>query len=605
MGKYSVDDISDTLETLLQYPFKPDLILKKRKAIKKTLLNKKNNLIQTKIAILGGSTTHDIIEILELFLLNYGIQLNIYESEYGQYFEDIMFNNEKLLEFKPDIIYIHTSNRNISKFPTIKNSSEIISAMLNDEFIKFKTIWETINHNHNCIIIQNNFELPFYRLLGNKDSYDIHGRTNYIQRLNSAMYEYAQKNENFYINDINYLSSSWGLDKWSDPATWYLYKYCCCIEAIPTLAFNIANIIKSIYGKNKKAFALDLDNTLWGGIVGDDGIEGLEIGQETALGQAYTEFQEYLKAHKDLGILLNVNSKNDYENAIAGLKHPETILDPDDFVNIKANWQNKDLNIHEIASEINILEDAFVFIDDNPAERELVQSQIDGVAVPPIDKVENYIKTIDKSGFFELTNFSDADLARNDMYKINFLRNKEQQNFKNYEDYLKSLNMKATIEEFENVYIQRITQLINKSNQFNLTTKRYNKNEVEAMLNDNSYINLYGKLEDKFGDNGIVSIVICKKDKNILHVNLWLMSCRVLKRDMECAMLDKLVEKANSYGISTIRGYYFKTEKNKLVKDFYNNFGFTRISENENDDSVWDLNIKEYKNKNNVIEVRK
>lgn len=604
MEKSKINDSYYDIENLLQYPFNPYLILKKRKSIRKSLLDN-NNLLPVRIAILGGSTTYDIVQILELFLLNYGIRPYFHESEYGQYFEEIMYKNEKLLEFKPDIIYIHTNNRNISKFPNIKNSPKFILDMINEEFDKFKAVWDKISQDYNCTIIQNNFELPFYRLLGNKDSYDIHGRTNYILKLNSYMCDYAEKNQKFYINDINYLSSCWGLDKWSDPSTWYLYKYFCCIEAIPTLAFNLANIVKSIYGKNKKVIALDLDNTIWGGIVGDDGVEGLEIGQDTAIGQAYFEFQEYIKAHKDLGVLLSINSKNDYQNAIAGLNHPDGILNPDDFISIKANWQNKDFNIHEIASEINILEDSFVFIDDNPVEREFVKAQIEEIAVPPLDKIENYIKTIDKSGFFESTDFSEEDLVRNEMYKVESLRGKELQNIENYNEYLKSLKMKGIIEGFKKIYLQRIIQLINKSNQFNLTTKRYSQSEIDVILNSEKFIHLYGKLEDKYGDYGVVSVLIAQIINNIVHIDLWLMSCRVLNRGMEYAMLDKLVEQAQLLNISKLIGYYFKTDKNKLVRDLYSNFGFIKINEDQNGNSVWELSINEYQNKNSVIEVIK
>lgn len=204
--------------------------------------------------------------------------------------------------------------------------------------------------------------MPFYRLMGNKDCSDYRGRTNFISRLNQAFYDFAEKTEGFYINDINYLSADYGLKEWSNPSFWNMYKYAMCFEAIPYLAFSVSNIIKSIFGKNKKALALDLDNTLWGGVVGDDGVDGIEIGQENGVSQSYYEFQSYIKQLKSLGIILTVCSKNDHENAIAGLNHPEGVLKPDDFIIIKANWENKDRNIAETAAELNILPEAIVLL---------------------------------------------------------------------------------------------------------------------------------------------------------------------------------------------------------------------------------------------------
>ena len=376
-----------------------------------------------------------------------------------------------------------------------------------------------------------------------------------------------------------------------------------CVDAIPEFSFNLANIVKSVFGKNKKALALDLDNTLWGGVVGDDGVDGIQIGQETGVAQSYYEFQSYIKSLKSLGIILTVCSKNDHENAIAGLEHPEGALKPDDFIIIKANWENKDRNIIETANELNILPDSIVFVDDNPAERAIVQAQIPGVSAPVMDSVENYISTIDRNGYFEVTNFSEDDLKRNEMYKANAQRAAQQATFTDYNDYLRSLEMTAVIDDFIPVYLQRITQLTNKSNQFNVTTKRYTATEMEEVFNSGEYIRLYGKLIDKFGDNGVVSVVIGKKDNDILNMELWIMSCRVLKRDMELAMLDRLVERCKEQGIKTIRGYYYPTAKNNMVRELYKFFGFEKISEDETGNTVWEMSVDTYEQRNHVINV--
>ena len=587
----------------LEYPFDVEYLIKNKKKIKKELLEKEN-LLEKRIAILGGSTTSEIKNMLEIFLLNYGIKPTFYESEYNKFYEDAVFGNSELDEFKPDIIYIHTTNRNIMNYPTMYDSEEVIDKLLENEYLKFEKVWESLFDKFNATIIQNNFEYPFYRLLGNRDASDIHGKTNYITRLNQKFYDYQNKTKNFFINDINYVSACYGLDKWESGFYWHMYKYAMEVPAIPYLSFNIAKIIKSIYGKNKKAFVLDLDNTLWGGIVGDDGVENLAIGPEVPSGQVYYEFQNYLKEHKSLGVILNVNSKNEYENAIAGLNHPAGWLKPEDFIIIKANWNPKNLNIKDISEELNLGADSFVFVDDNPAERRIVESYVDGIAVPEIDLPENYIKIIDRNGYFEVTNFSEEDLKKSEMYKDNAKRSQMMATFDNYDDYLKSLNMKAEITSFKKIYLERISQLSNKSNQFNLTTKRYSLADIEEVDNDDNYIKLYGKLEDIFGDNGVITVVIGHIMNEIeLHIDLWIMSCRVLKRNMEFAMMDELVKRAKERGITTIYGYYYPTFKNKMVKDFYDLQGFTLIKEDDAGNRTYKLDVITYEYKNNVIEV--
>jgi FkbH-like protein len=593
------------MRNLLEYPFDNELLLKKRKSIRKELLSDGTNRIHKKVAVLGGSTTHDIVQIMDLFLLNNGIEAEFYESEYAQYWEDAMFGNEKLDAFQPDIIYIHTSIRNIKDFPNLYTTEDEVGSLIYSTYSHYEQMWKRIlSRGLSCIIIQSNFEYPFYRILGNKEVSDIHGKIYFINRLNEMFYQFAREHTNFFINDINYLSASYGLEKWSDPFYWHMYKYSLNMQAIPTLALSITNIIKSIYGKNKKSLILDLDNTLWGGVVGDDGVDNLQIGPETSIGQVYSEFQSYLKELKSIGIMLNVNSKNDEENALAGLKHPDGILKPEDFIIIKANWEPKSKNLIEISREMNILPESLVFIDDNPAEREIVKQQVAGVTVPDIETVEHYINIIDKSGFFEVTNLSDDDIKRNDMYKENIERVKQEQSFADYNDYLKSLNMKGTIKSFESIYISRIAQLTNKSNQFNLTTKRYSQAEIEQVAEASDYIDIYGKLEDKFGDNGVVSIVIGRQVNDICHIDLWIMSCRVLKRNMEFAMMDELVKRCKERGIYTIIGYYYPTTKNNMVREFYREQGFTKLQEDDDGNTKWIFKINEnYTNKNNVIKV--
>lgn len=588
----------------LEYPFDSEFIIAKKKRLRRELLESGANFIDKRIAILGGSTTNDIKLCLELFLLNYGIRPEFYESEYNQYYQDAMFPNEELEAFKPEIIYIHTSNVNITAYPTLKNTKDEIDTLYTNEVNKFTGMWEHLEDVYHCPIIQNNFEMPYYRLMGNKEASDIHGRINFLTRLNMAFYDYAQNHDSFYICDLNYISADFGLKEWADTFYYHMYKYVCSLKAIPYLSFNAANIIKSLLGKNKKGFVLDLDNTLWGGIIGDDGVDNIVLGPEESEGQVFTEFQNYIKSHQDLGIILNIDSKNDYENALAGINHPDSVFTKDDFIEIKANWDPKDLNFKQIADNLSLLPESLVFIDDNPAERHIVTEQLKGVAAPAIGEPCEYIKAIDRCGFFEVTQISKDDAKRNEMYRENAKRAELQKSFTDYRDYLLSLEMKGEIKAFEPVYMARIAQLTNKSNQFNLTTKRYTQTEIEEAAGDDKYITLYGKLEDRFGDNGVVSVVIGRKEANICHIDLWLMSCRVLKRDMEFAMMDELVKQCSENDIGVIRGYYYPTAKNGMVKEFYKTQGFELISEDEQKNTIWELKLTDgYNNKNTVIKV--
>lgn len=579
-----------------QYPLDTKLLCRKKAKIKRELLSQPL-LINKKIAVLGGSTTNEVVEQLDIFLLANGISAEFYQSEYGQYWKDAMFGTEKLDEFEPDMIYIHTSWRNIEIFPSMSDTQDTVNSMLESEYHRFEVMWKNLKDKFRCPIIQNNFDRPNYRLMGNRDIWDYRGRSNYISRLNQKFYEYAQSHSNFYINDLEYISQDYGLSEWNNSFYWHMYKYAMCLDAVPYVAQSVANIIKSVYGKNKKALVLDLDNTLWGGVVGDDGVEGIKIGPETSMGQVYSEFQFYCKSLKDIGVILAVNSKNEMENALAGLNHPDGILKPDDFVTIKANWMSKDQNLKQIADELTLGVDSFVFVDDNPVERELISVQLQGVAVPEMDSVENYIKTLDHGGYFEVTTISEEDYKKTEMYQAKENARKELGNFACYEEYLDSLMMTAHIDKFRPFDIQRISQLTNKSNQFNLTTLRCTEDDIRTMQQSENYICLSGRLSDKFLNNGLTTVVVGEIMNKELHIRLWLMSCRVLKRGMEDAMMNAVFAQAKKFGLEKVVGYYYPTAKNEIVKDFYEIMGFSVVQEDEVGNTSWELSVDEYETK--------
>ncbi len=588
----------------LQYPFDAEAILSHKKKLRRQLLGDGTGRVCKKIAILGGYTTSNIRLMLELFLLDQGIEPSFYESEYNQYYQDAMFPNAELEAFAPDIIYICTCCRNVTALPSLRDAKDAVNELLESEYERFRAMWDRLEAVYHCPIIQNNMEMPYYRLLGNRDAWDVHGATNFLTRLNLRFYDYAADHEHFYICDVNYLSADYGLTAWSDPFYWHMYKYAVNVNAIPYLSFNVSNIIKSLLGKNKKGLVLDLDNTLWGGVIGDDGVENIELGPETSLGQAYSEFQRYLKAHRDLGILLNVDSKNEESNALAGLNHPDSELHPEDFIVIRANWDPKDRNFADIADSLGLLPESLVFVDDNPAERHIVTGQLPGVAAPEIGEVCEYIRNIDRNGFFEATVLSEDDFRRNEMYRSNAARRMQEKSFPDYESYLRSLGMKARILPFEPMYMGRIAQLTNKSNQFNLTTRRYTQSEIEALAADGSYLTMYGKLEDCFGDNGVVSVVIGHLEGDTCRIDLWLMSCRVLKREMESAMMDTLIRKCMKLGMRRILGVYYPTAKNGMVRSFYETMGFAPAGSDERGGTVWEYQVPgTYSDRQTVIDV--
>lgn len=589
----------------LNFPFDGKDIIRRRLALRKQLLADGCVRVKKRIAVLGGSTTNHIVSALELFLLNFGIEPEFYLSEYNKFYEDAVFGNPELDSFDPDVIYIHTTSRNLTMLPeSPAETAETVEQKLNDQFAYFKQVWDSLKQHFSCPVIQNNFELPLFRRTGSYDGWSTAGHAAFIQRMNVMLSDYARNTRGLYIHDINYLSAVCGLANWHDAEAWYLYKYAMSTNVIPDFAYSLACIIKSIYGKNLKVIDLDLDNTLWGGVIGDDGQEGIEIGQETAVGQAFSEFQSFIKGYKDYGVLLAVCSKNDEENALLGLNHPCGVLKSTDFVSIKANWEPKDRNIAETAADLSLGLDSFVFIDDNPAECAIIEGQLPMVQTINLSTVHEAMYKLTRSGFFEVTAVSDDDMHRSEMYAANAQRAAQLRSFESYEDYLLSLDMHAVICGFEPVYIQRITQLTNKSNQFNLTTRRYNEDEIQKVSTSPDHICICGRLLDKFGDNGIVSVVIGRCRNRELDIELWLMSCRVLKRDMELAMLDELVRRAKDKGITRINGFYYKTHKNSMVAELYSAFGFTLDKKLDNGDSEWHLDIEGYKNKNKVIKIR-
>ncbi|MFV0413267.1 MAG: HAD-IIIC family phosphatase [Oscillospiraceae bacterium] len=588
---------------MLQYPFDGAAILQKKRALKKEL-SQKAGLTDKKIAIVSGSTVGEIRNILELFLLNNGIRPTFWEGGYALFYENVVFDDGSLAAFAPDVLYIHTSNRNIKNWPLPGDTKAQAEEKLAAEFGLFKAVWQAAE-KLGCPVVQNNFELPLWRNFGNMDSFDGRGRVHYVQELNRQMARYAAEHKNFYIHDLNYLAALHGLDEWCDTEAWYAYKYACAPGHIPDLCHSLASLVSSLFGRTKKSVVLDLDNTLWGGVIGEVGPEGIELGKETPTGMAYAEFQEYLKMLAQRGILLNVASKNEEALAAAGFERADSPLKKQDFLCFEANWEPKSQSLAKMAAQLNILPDSFVFMDDNPAEREQVGRELPGVTIPEVGQPEASVRLLDRGGYFEVSTLSADDVKRGEMYRQNAERQQVEQSFGNYEDYLKSLAMAAHIGPFQPEQVERVTQLINKTNQFNFTTRRYTAAETTACMQSPAYITLAGRLVDKFGDNGLTAAIIGHINGTNLDIDLWIMSCRVFKRHFEYAMFDELVRLCAGQGVKTITGRWLPTAKNLLIKDFYATIGFDLTAETEQERVFVYILPAKYANKNTVIEVER
>jgi FkbH-like protein len=581
-----------------------EYLILKRRALRRELLANPD-LSDIRIAVLGGSTTNEVVNFWDLLLLSDGFRPTFYQSEYNKYYEDAVLEPERLREFQPDIVYVHTSCLNIQSFPPVGATESDCEALVAVELARFQSIWRSLHDKLNCQVIQNNFELPPVRTTGNLDVVNCGGRSHFVNRLNCEFARQARATSKLLLHDVNALSATIGLDKWFDWHRWFSYKITTTPDASLKLARSLAALVRAIYGKSRKCLVLDLDNTIWGGVIGDDGPENLQIGRETPVAEAYAAFQEYCLSLRDRGILLAVCSKNDEEIAKQGLLHPDSLLKLEHFSAFKANWAPKHENLQAIAAELNLGIDSLVFVDDNPAERAIVEAQLPAVAVPDVGSdVSEFSRILQSGQYFESIAISREDIERADLYASNRQRDVLQAKFSNYGEYLDSLQMTAEIDAFRPEYFDRIAQLTNKTNQFNLTTRRYTSADIARVAGDPLHVTLYGRLRDTFGDNGLISVIVGHAEGPVLHLDLWLMSCRVLKRDMELAMLDMLVERARDKEIGFIRGHYLKTSRNGIVADHYASLGFTcDARDSGSNDSVWTLSVSEYEPRNRHIRV--
>ncbi len=560
--------------------------------LKKNLKKDYSKFNKIKLAILGDSATQFLSQSIRAMAFEYKLNIEIFESDFNQIQSEIIDNNSELYKFSPEIIIIfQSSHKLLQKYNKLNISQQITLAQ--EELDEIQNLNNNINENINAKIIYYNYNEINDYVYGNYANKIENSFIFQLRKLNYNLMIFATKYTNFYICDISSIQNITGRGALFQNTIYINADMHLSIDVLPEIASNTLDIISAINGKIKKCIIVDLDNTMWGGVIGDDGIENIQIGS-LGIGKAFTEFQYWLKKLKNRGIILAVCSKNTKSVAKeVFIKHPEMVLKLDDFAIFVANWENKADNIKHIQQVLNISFDSMVFIDDNPFERNLVRDKIKDICVPelPEDPAE-YLDYLYSLNLFDTISISDDDIKRTEFYQVENKRKIVESSYSNIDDYLKKLEMIATVEEFNTFNTPRIAQLSQRSNQFNLRTIRYTENDIKKILESDKYYTFSFKLKDKFGDNGLISVVILKKDNNkTLFIDTWFMSCRVLKRGMESFVLNTLVNFALDKDVSFLKGEYIETKKNDLVKLHYKNLGFTQK------DKYWYLSLNDYKTK--------
>ncbi len=567
--------------------------------LKKNLKKDFSKLKQLKIALLGDSATQLLHQALKGIGFEYGWDLQIWEADFDQIERQIFDINSELYQNKPEIVIIFRSaHRLLDKYN--KYPAENQKNLADNELSLIANINATIKEQLGCKIIYYNYTEIDDSVFGN---YATKVESSYLFQLRKINYElmlFAQNNSSFYICDISALQNKVGRDTFFQSSIYINTEIVLSINILPLVVEKTIQLINVLYGKLKKCIILDLDNTVWGGIIGDDGLENIQIGN-LGIGKAFTAFQYWVKKLKLRGIIITVCSKNTESIAKEPFeKHPDMVLKLDDIVVFKANWDNKVDNIKTIQSSLNIGFDSIVFIDDNPFERNIVRENISDITVPemPEDPAE-YLEYLYSLNLFETSSYSNEDIERTKLYQIEEQRNALRTTAVNEEEFLKNLQMHSLVESFNKFNIPRVAQLSQRSNQFNLRTIRYTDLEIEQLANNPNVHTFTFTLEDKYGDNGLICVIILREiSKTTLFIDTWFMSCRVLKRGMEHFVLNTIVDYVKRNGFLILEGEYIPTAKNEMVKNHYLDLGF------EKGENLWKLYVGNYQKKNNHINLK-
>ncbi len=563
--------------------------------IKKKLKSNTESLPSIKLALVGDTATQLLATAIKGMGVERGYYINLFEAEYNQVEQQFMDPSSDLYQFDAEFIIVFQSTHKLGERHSFLDTER--QTVLADERLTFiESIAANPTLNGKKIICFNYSEIDD-TVFGNYANKVQSSFSYQVRKLNYELMNLARRYPNFFVCDIASLQNKFGRDFMFSPNIYVSTEMVLSVDALPYVASRIMDIVCAVKGQFKKCLVLDLDNTLWGGVIGDDGLEGIQLGHGLGIGKAFTEFQMWIKKLRQRGIIICVASKNNEETAKEPfLKHPDMVLKLDDIAVFQANWETKVDNIRTIQSFLNISFDSMVFLDDNPFERNMVRENIPGICVPELPKDPGeYLEYLYSLNLFETANYSSADKDRTRQYQTEAKRVSLKKTFNNEADFLKSLNMVSTVSGFTKFNTPRVAQLSQRSNQFNLRTVRYTEADITAMADDDNTIALSFTLEDKFGDNGLIAVVIMKEqDKETLFVDTWFMSCRVLKRGMENFTLNTMVDAARAKGYKKIIGEYRPTLKNKMVKDHYATLGFTKTSEDKDGNTLYELSLENY-----------
>ncbi len=550
-----------------------------------------------RLAILGSSTLAHLHPAIRVAGLRRNIHIITYENNYGQYLQELLDPSSALHAFKPNAVLLAFDAYHLSQGLHAALSEEDAGAVLAERCATIERCWSLARQAFGCPILQQTALDVFPALLGNNEHRLPGSRARFIARLNEKLRPMADE-AGIDLVALDDAARRDGLAAWHDPALWHRSKQEVSPVASPSYGELVGRLIGARQGRSYKCLVLDLDNTLWGGVIGDDGLDGIVLGQGSALGEGFTAVQDYAKDLARRGIILAVSSKNDEANALEPFeKHPEMVLRRGDIACFRANWDDKAANIRAVAAELNIGLDSLVFLDDNPFERNLVREQLPMVAVPevPDDDPALVPGVLADAGYFESLAITAEDRERTAQYQENRARDQLKATATDLEGYLRALDMKMVWNRFDSVGLQRVVQLINKTNQFNLTTRRHDDSAVAAIMADPKSFGLQIRLLDRFGDNGIIAIVIGRMlDDEAVTIDTWLMSCRVLGRQVEPTTLNLVAAQARALGARKLTGVYIPTKKNGMVRDHYEKLGFSIIARTEDGGSTADLDLEHF-----------
>ena len=533
-----------------------------------------------KVAILSSFTLNGLSEILHVKSSELGIRYQSYLGGYNQYNQELLDSQSEYYKFSPDVTFLILDIRNFLgenfHFPYNMSDNERKS-LVNEKINHLQNLIETFEKNLNSKLIITNFNIPSYSPNGITETKSDFGFHEMIEELNRSLRNISKTHSSVYIYDFNHFVSKYGEKNIFDYRQFHVGDIQIALNFIPSFGYDLMSYIKPITGTNKKCIVLDLDNTLWGGIVGEDGFDGIELGHSSN-GKAFVDFQKELLSLWNHGIILAINSKNNFDDAMKVInEHPNMILRKKNFASIQINWDDKAQNLKQIAEEINIGLNSIAFFDDDKINRERIKQEFPEVLTIEVpDDPSQFSLILKNLNDFNVLQRTDEDIKRGQMYSQQRERKELEKSISNLDDFLEQLDIKVKMKNSSEFLIPRISQLTLKTNQFNLTTKRYQEEEIRNFTNDDKFIVGCAQVSDKFGDNGITGVYIINKQEKVWFIDTFLLSCRIMGRGVENGIISQILIDAKNNGVEEIRANFIPTQKNKPAENFLPDFGFKK-----------------------------